>query len=367
MPTTLISVIAGIIMLGLIIAFHEFGHFLIAKQNGIGVVEFSVGMGPRIISKVYHDTRYSLKLVPFGGACQMLGDDKGVYDPNDTVTNDVSEKSFLSKNVWVRIAVIFAGPFFNFILAFLFSVIIIGAVGIDLPVIDSTIEGLPAAEIDLVAGDRITKMNNSTIRTARDISIFMDDYLYDTAKTLTAEPITITYEREGVTKSATLQPAYSQEYGKFMMGIRWNAARTKVGIGQTIGYSFNEVIYWIRLTFKSLGMLFSGRASVDDLKGPVGIVEIVDDTVKEVSPYGAGSVFLELMNLCVLLSANVGVMNLLPLPALDGGRLVFLIIEAVRGKPIDREKEGYVHMAGILLLLGLMVFVLFKDITHLFK
>jgi regulator of sigma E protease len=150
-----------------------------------------------------------------------------------------------------------------------------------------------------------------------------------------------------------------------MIGISWSTARNKVGAIETLGYSFNEVGYWIKLTFKSLGMLFTGGASVNDLSGPVGVVDIVDETVEASKTDGALYIFLNLANLCILLSANIGVMNLLPIPALDGGRLLFLIIEALRGKPIDKKKEGYVHIAGFLFLILLMVFVMFNDIRKI--
>jgi regulator of sigma E protease len=146
-----------------------------------------------------------------------------------------------------------------------------------------------------------------------------------------------------------------------MLGISWGAYREKMGPLGTMKYSFIEVGYWIRLTIKSLGMLFTGKASVNDLSGPVGIVDIVDDTVEAAKEDGAFYVFLNVMNLVILLSANVGIMNLLPIPALDGGKLLFLFIEAVRGKPIDKKKEGYVHLAGVIFLLLLMVFIVFND------
>lgn len=344
-------------MLGLIIVFHEFGHFIVAKKNGVAVLEFAVGMGPLVWSKVKRGTRYALRAIPFGGACIMLGDDNGIPDPAVEATKNM-EASFQSKSVWVRIAVIFAGPFFNFVLAFILAVIVLGIAGVDKPILAGVIEGFPAENAGLMEGDQITRINNTTIRTARDISMYMDEYINGTE-------LNITVKRDGQKQTYLVVPEWSDKYGKYMIGISWSTARARVGVLQTMGYGLCEVEYWIKLTFKSLGMLFTGGASVNDLAGPVGVVDIVDETVEASKEDGPLYIFLNLANLCILLSANIGVMNLLPIPALDGGRLLFLIIEALRGKPIDRKKEGYVHIAGFLLLILLMVFVLFNDIRKM--
>ncbi len=352
------SIIFGIIMIGIIIIFHEFGHFIVAKANNVGVTEFTVGLGPLIFSKVKNGTRYALRAIPFGGACIMQGDDNGIPDPDADPEALKDETSFQSKSVWARIAIIFAGPFFNFVLAFILAVIVLGIAGVDKPTLAGVIEGYPAESVGLQAGDLVTKMNNTTIWTARDITLFMDEYEAGTE-------LTINVTRDGEKMTFTVLPEWSDEYGQYMIGISYNTARERVGALQTLGYSFNEVYYWIKLTFKSLGMLFTGGASVNDLSGPVGVVDIVDETVEASKSDGALYIFLNLANLCILLSANIGVMNLLPIPALDGGRLLFLIIEAVRGKPVDKTKEGYVHIVGLILLVLLMVFVLFNDLRKI--
>lgn len=351
------SIIFGLIILGLIIVFHEFGHFIVAKKNGVGVVEFAVGMGPLVWSKVKNGTRYALRAIPIGGACMMLGDDNGIPDPEIIATKN-DEASFQSKSVWVRIAVIFAGPFFNFVLAFVLSVIVLGIAGVDKPILVGVLEGLPAENAGLMPGDQITKINNSIIHTSRDVSLYMEEYVPGTE-------LNITVKRDGQKQTYCIIPEWSDEYGKYMIGISWSYARNKTGVLETMGYSLNEVVYWIKLTFKSLGMLFTGGASVNDFTGPVGMVDIVDETVEASKQDGPLYIFLNLANLCILLSANIGVMNLLPIPALDGGRLLFLIIEAFRGKPIDKTKEGFVHIAGVLVLLLLMVFVLFNDLRKM--
>lgn len=347
------SIIFGILILGLIIVFHEFGHFIVAKINRVNVTEFMVGLGPVLFEKTKNGTRYTLRCIPFGGACVMQGSE--IIEDEEAANEELPvEGSFQMKNVWQRIAIIFAGPFFNFILAFICAVIVIGFIGVDRPIISSAMDGLPAQAAGVMKGDEIISINGQRMYQYGDVSLFMDEYVVGTE-------IELVVMRDGEEKTFTIKPEYSEEYKKQMLGIGWGASREKVGALETFKFSFIEVGYWIKLTFKSLGMLFSGKASVNDLSGPVGIVDIVDDTVEAVKDDGAFYIVINMLNLVILLSANVGIMNLLPIPALDGGRLVFLFIEAIKGSPIDRKKEGYVHIAGVIFMLLLMVFVLFND------
>ena len=345
----MLSLLAAILVFGLIILFHEFGHFLLAKRGGICVVEFSLGMGPRLFSMVKGGTRYSLKLFPFGGSCMMLGEDEDLSDDDrderagkniagkaaygedefkDTKAASHKEAeqtrsyagvelapgatgvTFNETSVWTRFLVIAAGPVFNFILAFVCAFFVISYVGYDPAEVYSVVEGYPAAE-------------------------------------------------------AGIEPVYSAENGSYMMGISGGVYKKPESVFVTAKYSAYELRYWINLTFKSLGMIVKRQVKTDDIAGPVRIVSMIDSTVRESSEYGLMVVLVNLANMCVLLSANLGIMNLLPIPALDGGRLVFIILEALRGRPIDREKEGMIHMAGMAVLMVLMVFILFNDIRNM--
>ena len=178
------------------------------------------------------------------------------------------------------------------------------------------------------------------------------------------EPVEVRYERDGQEYTTLLTPKYDEESGRYLYGFISTSERVRTGVFDTIKYSFYDVAYYIDVTIQSVKMLFSGGVTVNDLNGPVGIVQNMGQVYEEsVENDGYYYAFLNMLNWTILLSANLGVMNLLPLPALDGGRLVFLIIEAVRGKAIDQEKEGMIHTVGILLLLALMVVVLFNDNT----
>ncbi|MGI6007581.1 MAG: RIP metalloprotease RseP [Ruminococcus sp.] len=425
--------VIAVIIFSILILFHELGHFLLAKKNGIIVDEFSLGMGPRLFSFVKGGTRYSLKLLPLGGSCMMRGEDE----------EDAGEGSFNSASVWGRISVVAAGPVFNFILAFFCALIVIGVIGYDPAEVIGFQENSPAAEAGLKEGDVITEINGTNVDIGRDI------YNYETFHGIQNEPITVKYRRDGEEHTLIYEPyhetrymlgfnyvaddqpasitsvsldmpfhragilagdvitaidgtsiasgeelaAYFEEHplgeksisltyerdGKeetaevtpvehtyVELGFYYNTARVKTGPVGVIKYGFVEIKYWVKTTVQSLGMLFTGKVSVNDMSGPVGVVTIIGDTYESSRSEGSLITWMSMLNMIILLSANLGIMNLLPIPALDGGRLVFLVIEAIRGKAINRDAEGMVHFVGLMLLLVLIVYVTIHDITRLF-
>lgn len=343
------NIVIAILVFSLLILFHELGHFSLAKLNGIRVNEFSLGLGPTIIGFTKGETKYSLKALPFGGACMMEGEDE---------TSD-DERAFNKKSVWARISVVAAGPIFNFIMAFVFSIILIGNIGIDRPVLSDVIDGYAAQEAGLQAGDIIVGMGTKDIHFYKEISTY--------AALHVGEPVEVTYERDGQEYTTLLTPKYDEESGRYLYGFISTSERVKAGFFDTLKYSFYDMLYYIDTTIQSVKMLFSGGVTVNDLSGPVGIVQNMGEVYEEsVETSGYYYAFLNMLNWTIMLSANLGVMNLLPIPALDGGRLVFLFLEAIRGKAIDPNKEGFVHMVGIILLFGLMFIVMFNDIRRLF-
>ena len=342
-----LGIIIALIVFSVIIIFHEFGHFLLAKKNGIGVTQFALGMGPNIFSFKKGETEYCLKLFPIGGLCAMVGED----------SDEVGENSFNSKTVWQRISVVAAGPVFNFILAFIFSLILVGIVGYDTPSVYKVEENGPAWEAGIQDGDNIREVYGKRVFMYKE---FRTEVLMNEA----GKPITMVLERNGETYTTVVTPELDSD-GVYKIQI-YGGAYEKTGLLDTLKYGVLEIRYWITTTVKSLGMMLSGGVSADDISGPVGIVGMIDDTYQEAAAYGWLDVLLNMMNIGIMLSANLGVMNLLPIPALDGGRLVFLVIEAIRGKPIPPEKEGWVHTAGFALLMVLMVFILFNDIQKIF-
>ncbi len=322
------------------------GHFLLAKFNGIEVSEFALGMGPLLFSKEYKGTRYCIRALPIGGACMMGEDDEATGE----------EGNFHSKSVLARISVIAAGPVFNFVLAFVLSVIIIVLAGYDRPVAYMVNEGSPAAEAGIKDGDRIVRMGNKKINIFREISVYNQFHQ--------GEAVDVTYVHDGTKRTVRIKPQYDEEREYYFLGIS-RGPNEKAGVFTALQYGVYEVKYGICSTISSLGALLGGQVGFDQMMGPVGIVDMVGETYNSSVSYGWLAIVVNILNISVILSANLGVMNLLPIPALDGGRLVFLFLEALRRKKIDPEKEGYVHFIGFALLMALMVFVLYNDIRRL--
>lgn len=363
---TAISIIAFILIIGFLIFFHEFGHFFLAKRNGIGVTELSVGMGPKIVSRVKNGTRYSLRWIPFGGYCTMLGAEN--YFPDEEGEEIVSdeEHSLEAKSVWARISVILAGPVFNFILALLMAFLLVAMVGTNTTELGGVSEGYPAETAGLQKGDEILRLDHTNVHIFADISMYM--MLHE------GEEITIRYKRGGEVRETTLKPVYNETENRYLIGISALPRKENLNFGEVLKYGWYEFTYNTGAVIKSLGMLFTGKASFNDLSGPVGMAGMVNDIVTEVDEDTAGDgffvkaywIFVNLLSFMVLISANLGVMNLLPIPGMDGGRLIFLLIEAVRGKPVDKKKEGIVTLVGFILLILLMVLVFFNDIRKVF-
>lgn len=342
------GIIIAILLFSFIIIFHELGHFLLAKANGIRVDEFSLGLGPTLVGKKIGGTLFSIKLLPFGGAC-MMGEDE---------TEDVSEGSFNSKSVWARISVIAAGPVFNLILAWIFCSILMGTAGYQTTEITGVSKGYSAEEQGMQSSDIIRKINGRTVHMWDDIQLYTLTHPADT-------PYEVVYERDGNEYTVELEPRQLEGDAAPLLGIT-GGNFVKPGIAGAVQYGLYKLKYWVNYTIDSLRMLVSGQVGLKDMSGPVGIVTVVDDVYESSAPAGLLAVILSLMNFGTFLSANLGIVNLLPIPALDGGRLVFLFLEAVRRKRIPPEKEGMVHFAGFALLMALMVVVMFNDIMKLF-
>ncbi len=430
------KIVIALLVFSVIVVFHELGHFLLAKKNGIKVTEFSLGMGPRLLSHQGKETRYSIKLFPLGGSCMMLGEDETCDD----------ERAFNKQGVWARISVIAAGPIFNFILAFVLALFVIGFAGIDEAYVTDVAKGYPAQEAGIQEGDKITKINGKSVDISRDIDVYFqfnplvensevivtferdgkeqevtmtpkkyDRYMLgitrstdagpakftdvskdgaaeaaglkanDIVKSIngteiasgeafteyinehpfSSEPVTIVYERDGQEGTATVTPKLTSS--SYTLGFVYNEARSgKVTSPlKIVKYSYVEVKFWIKTVVASLGQLVTGKLTTNDIAGPVGMFQMIGDSYEYAASISIQYVFIQLAYLIILLSANLGVMNLLPLPALDGGRLVFLFIEAIRGKAVDPEKEGFVHMIGFIALMLLMVFVFYNDIMRI--
>ncbi|MCL1936414.1 MAG: RIP metalloprotease RseP [Defluviitaleaceae bacterium] len=356
--------IAGLIF-GVIVLVHEYGHYIVAVKSGIIVEEFAIGMGPILYSKKSGNTLYSLRLLPIGGYCKMLGADE---EEKKTL-----EGSYQSKSVFKRIAVIFAGSFMNFVLAFILILIVVGTNGYASLFVNNVSEDSPAYAAGLTHGDRIISINNTRMLTFSDIPMKLAGN--------GANPIDLLINRNGERVNLRVTPIQSPA-GNYIIGFSpihfsglfedienieniENVQRASIfGI---IEYSFFTILYYGNIVLRGLIQLLTFNVSINDFSGPIGIVGIIGDSYEEALQRGIWIAVSRMFNLAALLSVNIGLFNLMPIPALDGARLIFLFIEALRGKPISPSKEGVVHLVGFVLLIGLILVVAFNDIMNLFR
>ena len=351
--TTLMTFILFILIFGVVVISHEFGHYLIAKANGIHVVEFAIGMGPTLFFCYMQETKYSVKLLPLGGACMFEGED-GL----NTQEGENTEGSFLHAKVWARISTVLAGPIFNFILGGIIAVILAGVMVFYVPVLSDVADGGVAQQAGLQAGDRIIALNGERVYLRDEVLLFN--------RVNNGKEFTLEYERDGQRYTVTMTPTLNEATGSYNMGIYLGEALKAEGL-DVLKYAWYEIRYCVRSTWQSLGLMIRGQVKREEVAGPVGIaVNVVGKTYTEAKQYGWETVALNMGYITLLLTINLGILNLLPIPALDGGRLVFLLVEVIRRKPIPPEKEGMVHFIGLVFFMILMVIVFFNDLRNIF-
>ena len=388
----MLGILLGILSLGIIILIHEFGHFVFFFFFGVGVLEFSLGMGPRLITFIRNNTRYSIKALPLGGSCAMLGEDaagSGDFTDFGGVTNkedgtvdfdgvvyklsEIPEKSLNKKSPIQKIIITFAGPLFNFLLAIILIIPIIYNTGVDIPIVKTVAEESAASEAipyALEEGDIITGMEISNdklqIDFFREISMFMQIHAKDFEQK--DELLLISFRRNNENLQTLLKPKYDEEYGRSLIGISFSNEPTKAAnFFELIKFSIKEFKMNVKTVIAGLRMLISGSVSVNEMSGPVGTVAIMGETIEVAKKFSILSMLFTIAELIIMISVNLGIMNLLPIPALDGGRILLYAIEMIMGKPVDQKVEAAVNGAGMVFLLLLMALVLGSDIIRLFK
>ena len=354
-------ILLAILLLAILVMVHEYGHFLAARLMKIDVREYSIGFGPKLLSRKNrkYETVFSVRAVPLGGFCAFYGE-----DDTTGVTRD-DPRAFPNQNVWKRLFVIFMGPMMNFVLAFVVAAGFFLAAGVSVitgedPYIADVMAAGPAYSAGLEPGDRVTEINGKNM-------------LDGTATTLTDTiaawkegdpPLKMTIQRGEKTIQAEITPVFDEAENRMRIGVLIGAVyRTEqqpVTIGGAVEQSWNLCVNASGAILGALKDLVTTGKGLDQTTGPVGIVSIVSSEVKE----GGFSAFVQLL---VLISINLGLMNLLPIPGLDGSRLVFGLVEAIRGKPVAPEKEAVVHLVGMVFLFGVLIFFTFKDIIRLFQ
>ena len=347
----MLSLLWFILILGAIVAVHEFGHFIFAKFAGIYVYEFSIGMGKKLFGKKKKgsETEFCVRAVPLGGYVMIAGED--TLDENIPKDRQMCNKSFLQ-----RFMVLFAGPFNNFLFAFVIlfiSALIFGAISMK-PYVGNVVEGYPAYEAGLRQGDLILAIDGKKI-TNWDRGLII-------LQTSEGEKVTFKVKKEDgtiATYEVTPKPETDEDGNQvYKFGIGTDSKRER-GFFKSISYAFNRTISLFESMFDTLKYLFAGKVGVNQLSGPVGIYSIIDKQAK------VG--FEALLYLIAYLSINVGVINLLPFPAFDGGRILFLFIEKIFKKPVSKKVENMIHTIGFMLIIGLLIYVTGNDIFRLIK
>lgn len=343
---TAASIIIAILFFCLVILIHELGHFTVAKLCGIRVDEFAIGMGPVIFQKQGKETLYSVRLLPVGGFCSM-GEDLESDSPD----------SFRRKPVWARMAVIVAGAVMNLVLGLVLSIILtlVDGGGVSSKIVVFADDAV-SPQYGLQLNDTIVKINGVRIYSVKDITYQLsndEDGIVDFVVKRNGEKVAV----NGVKFKMEADP----ETGKNTLVYDFKVLKEKITLANFLPYSFKNSIYYGRIVLMSLGDIIRGKYGINDLQGPVGIVTVIGD-VAESSGFNISFI----LDVATLVTINIGIFNLLPVPALDGGRFVFLLIEAIRRKQLKAETEGMIHFVGLSLLMLLMVFVTFNDIKNIF-
>lgn len=337
------TVIATIFVFGLLVLFHELGHFVTAKMTGMRVSEFAIGFGPKLISKKSGETEYSVRVIPLGGFNRIDG-----MDPEETQ----DERGFSQKPIWARAVVIAAGSLMNFVLPiFLFTIVFLSN-GIETisekPIIGALIPDKPAIQSGLSAGDRILKVNGKPVGNWQEVV----ESIRVSKDSLTLEMMT----QAGKSRTVTMIPEIDKKSGRSLIGIVPVIDRQTLGFVDSVSRAAQQTVAIAGKMLTGLGQMFIGKAEAD-IAGPIGVLRLTG----EMAQHG----FIPLLQFAGFLSINLGLINLLPVPMLDGGHLVALLLEAIRRKPLSAKQVKYTQMVGMALLGLLMIFATLKDLIRL--
>lgn len=346
------TLIYALIIFGLLIFVHEFGHFIVAKLVGVRVEEFSIGMGPNAFSFKKGETLYSVRILPIGGYIKMSGETGMEIEGEESFAAD-DPKNFNNKTILQRAAVISAGPIMNFLLAILLFAYLFSFVGLPhySSEIGDVVEGSPAEKAGIQRGDKIVQVDGKKVKEWSDIIISIHGR--------SGEKIDFTIERNGELEKIPLVPKYDEEMKTDLVGIvATKPVIKKYGLLSGLWLGVEKNIEIVQVTISEITKMILGKVGTEGVAGPVGIVNIIG----EYAQVG----LIPIITLTAYISVSLGLMNLLPIPALDGSRLIFLFIEGLRGRPVDAKKENLIHLVGFSLLMIFMILITYKDIRSIF-
>jgi len=328
------TIFYAVLLFVLLIFPHELGHFLVAKAVGVKVNEFSFGMGPALFQKQKGETMYSIRLVPVGGYCAMEGENE---------TSD-SSRAFNNKPGWAKISVLLAGSAMNVLIAVVSLSLVMGVIGTATTTVDQVNSGSPAYEAGVQPGDEIISADGKQVEQWTDLTEIVGS----------GQQVSLTVERDGKPVTLAVTPEKGED-GRYIIGI---TSKVSHNAFTAAAGGAKSTLNMTKMLFESIGQLITGKVSADEVSGPVGIITMAGETAQ----YG----FSYFGYLVALISLNLALINMLPLPALDGGRILFVFIRAITGKMISDDLEGKIHGAGMVMLLALMILITWNDITRLF-
>lgn len=340
----MLTALAIIVIFGLLVSVHEFGHFLTAKAMGIRVEEYAIGFGPALLSWRRGETLYALRAIPLGGYCRMAGMEPGEASDDP--------RAFNGRPRWVRALVILAGPVMNLVLAGILYIIVFGPVGVPAPttVVGHVLRGYPAYAAGIRPGATIVAVDHSQVHSWTELQTSIVRH--------SAGKMSITYRMGGRLHTVSVATRYDRAAHVRIIGIEPTMAPNHLPVFQAIGAGIGQTVSLTALWFSQLGRLFIGRSHLN-VTGPVGIAVMVGQAVQQG--------WMQLILLAAALSANLGLFNILPIPVLDGSKLLFLGVEVVRRRPLDAAKENLVNMIGFMVLIAFVLFVTYHDLLRLVK
>ena len=341
---SLVRIIEALLLLSVLVMIHELGHYAAGRLLGFTILEYAVGMGPKLVGFTRKGIEYNIRALPLGGMCRFYGEDDGV----------VNERCFNAQKAWKRFIVILSGPLMNFVLAFVLAMILLLGWGVadeTKVVVRSVADDGPAQAAGLQVGDRFLTVDGKKVESMESLT--------DAVRAADPDRMEVVVLRDGAEETLIFRDLFNGDLGYNFMGTTIAYGSRRVSLGFALRESLAYCGEMAGLVFESLRMIFSGEAGLQDMAGPVGIVQILGEATV--------SGWYTVLSLCIMLSVNLGILNLFPIPALDGGRLLFILIELVRGKPVPPEKEGLVHLVGFGLLMILVVVITFNDVLRLIR